>query len=137
MSYQLITIPIAALFITQAIKLSVDKIKGNFTWHHLIHDYGGMPSSHSAFVCALLTEIALIEPGGIKSPLFAVAFLFGILKIRDAKGLRNYLSQINREINKLTRNQTNLNERIGHTTGEIIAGCILGVVIGFIGILLI
>ncbi|MFH0854667.1 MAG: divergent PAP2 family protein [bacterium] len=137
MSCQLIIIPISALFITQAIKLSIDKIKGNFTWYHLAHDYGGMPSSHSALICALLTEIALVEQGGIKSPLFAAVFIFGILKIRDAKGLRNYLSQTNKELNKLTANQPKLNERIGHTNREIAVGCLLGIIIGFIGVLLI
>lgn len=132
-SYSLITLPIAALLITQTIKLLTDKVEGNFTWKHLIHDYGGMPSSHSAFVSALVAEIAIWE--GINSPIFAVSLIFAILIIRDALGLRNYLSKANKEINKLNK-KARLNERLGHTYAQVIVGCLIGVLIALIGIVL-
>lgn len=125
-SYYLITIPIAAGLIAQAIKLATDKIKGNFTLFNLT-DYGGMPSAHSALVSALVTEIALIE--GITSPLFAVSLIFSILIIRDALGLRNYVGKANKIINSLnTENKEfKLSERVGHTPLEIIVGCLIGI----------
>lgn len=135
--YYLIIIPIAALLITQALKLAFDGISNNFTWHHLTHDYGGMPSSHSAFVAAIATEIALTQPYGIKSPLSAVCLLFAILIIHDAKGLRNYLGKANHEINKLSNYEIKLKEKLGHTTAEVIAGCLLGILIAAIGVFLV
>lgn len=133
MSYHLILIPITAGLITQAIKLATDKIQGNFTFQNL-GDYGGMPSAHSAIVASLLTEIFLLEG---PSPLFAVSLMFTFFIIRDAKGLRNYVGKANKELNKLTNNQSKLVEQVGHTTKEIIVGCIIGVVIGIVGVLLI
>ncbi|MFC1612845.1 divergent PAP2 family protein [Patescibacteria group bacterium] len=135
--YYLIFIPISALFITQAIKLSVDSIKGNFTWYHLINDYGGMPSSHSAFVSAIATEIALTQHGGIKSPLFAITLFLAIIVIRNAKGIRNDISKANQEINKLSNNKVNLKERLGHTSVEIFIGCVIGIIIAVIGVFLV
>lgn len=132
MSYHLITIPIAAGLITQAIKLTTDGIKGNFTFKNL-RDYGGMPSAHSSIVAALLTELFLSEGC---SPLFVASLIFSFFIILDAKGLRNYVGKSNKEINKLTGGETNLNEKVGHTTAEIITGSILGMVIGIIGVLL-
>jgi len=130
--FSLITIPIAALFISQALKLATDKVKGNFTWHNLLHDYGGMPSSHSAFVASLTTEIALLE--GINSPLFAVTFIFSLIIIRDALGLRNNLAKANAEINKLNKN-AQLIEKLGHTPIEIFTGCLVGILIVIIAMM--
>jgi len=135
--YYLIIIPVAALIITQAIKLSIDSIKGNFTWYHLLNDYGGMPSSHSAFVSAIAAEIALTQPGGLASPLFAITVFLAIIVIRNAKGIRNHLSKANQEINKLNDNQANLQERLGHTGAEILAGCLIGIIIATIGVFLV
>ncbi|MFH1192408.1 MAG: divergent PAP2 family protein [bacterium] len=131
--YQLLIIPATAAIIAQGIKLATDKIKGNFTWHHLIHDYGGMPSSHSAFVSSLAAEIGFTQ--GFNSAIFVFALVFAIIVIRDASGLRNYLSKANHEINKLNNNN-NLNEKIGHKRTEILIGCILGIAIAAIGVYL-
>lgn len=131
LSHQLLIIPVAAAIIAQGIKLATDKIKGNFTWHHLIHNYGGMPSSHSAFVASLTAEMAFTQ--GLNSAIFALSLVFAIIVIRDASGLRNYIGKANNEINKLNNN-SNLNEKIGHTWTEILAGCLLGIIIAAIGI---
>ncbi len=131
--YQLLIIPITAAVIAQGIKLATDKIKGNFTWNPLIHDYGGMPSSHSAFVSSLAAEIGFTQ--GFNSAIFAFAFVFAIIVIRDARGLRNYIGKANHELNKLNDN-TNLNEKIGHKRTEIIIGCLLGIAIAAIGVYL-
>lgn len=138
MNYILIIIPIASVLITQAIKLSIDRIKGNFNWHCMLYNYGGMPSSHSAFVASLVTEIAFVS--GIASPLFAVSLVFGIIVLRDAKGLRNYIGKTNREVNginkELGKTKIKLDERVGHTSLEIFIGCLIGVVIAIIGMAL-
>lgn len=127
--YQLFLIPILAGILAQIIKLATDEIKGNFTWKHFTSDYGRMPSSHAAFVAALVTEIILKE--GFTTSSFAVALIFSILTIRDAIGLRWQISQQNKLLNKISR-QSNLDEKplkekIYHTPLEITAGILLGV----------
>lgn len=136
MNYYLVTIPIAAGLITQAIKLAADGIKGNFTLGNL-GDYGGMPSAHGAIVAALTAEMALIQ--GLASPYFAISFIFSLLILRDAKGLRNYVGKANAEINKLNKeagkNVPPLNERVGHSLTEITVGCLMGIIIALWGVL--
>lgn len=136
MNYYLVTIPIAAGLITQAIKLAADGIKGNFTLGNL-GDYGGMPSAHGAIVASLITEIAITQ--GLASPYFAISFIFSLLILRDAKGLRNYVGKANAEINKLNKeagkNIPPLNERVGHSLMEIIIGFLIGIIIAFFGVL--
>lgn len=133
MTYHFIIIPIAAGLITQAIKLATDGIKGNFTFQNL-GDYGGMPSAHSAIVAALLTELFLFEGFSL---LFAASLIFSFFIIRDAKGLRNYVGEANKELNKLRKEGAQLNEKIGHTMGEIVIGGIIGMIVGIIGVWLI
>lgn len=136
MNCYLITIPITAGLITQAIKLATDGIKGNFTLGNL-GDYGGMPSAHSAIVAALTTEMAITQ--GLASPYFAISFLFSLLILRDAKGLRNYVGKANAEINKLNKetgkNLPPLNERVGHSLLEIIIGFLMGIIIALWGVM--
>jgi len=52
----------------------------------LLFGNGGMPSSHSAAVCALAVSCALAYGGG--SGYFAIAFLFAIIVMGDAAGVR-------------------------------------------------
>ena len=129
MSYQLFLVPILAAIITQIIKLSTDKIKGNFTWRNFISDYGRMPSSHAAFVSALATEMALFN--GFKSPSFAISVILFIIVIRDATGLRWHISKQNKSLNEICRKldlqAERLEERLGHNPAEILAGCLLGI----------
>ncbi len=134
MSYQLFLVPILISVITQIIKLSIDKIKGNLTGSNIISSYGGMPSSHSAFVAALATEIALFE--GFKSPAFAIALVLAIIIIRDAVGLRGYISKQNKFLNKISQKlnlkEAKLEERIGHTPAEIFMGILLVIILSLI-----
>ena len=129
MSYQLFLIPILASILAQITKLSTDKIKGNSTWRGIISSYGGMPSSHSAFVSALTAEMALFN--GLKSPSFAIALILAILVIRDAVGLRCYIAKQNKTLNKISQKLNlkgeTLTERLGHTPLEVFIGCLLGI----------
>ena len=51
-----------------------------------ITETGGMPSSHAATVAALCTSSILHY--GVNSPYFAISFVFGIIVIYDATGIR-------------------------------------------------
>ena len=138
MSYILFFAPLAAIIISQGLKLALDGIKGNFNVKNFIRDYGGMPSSHTSFVICLLTLILLVE--GFASPLFAVTFVMTALVIRDAIGLRQEISKQGKAINQILKKNnlsgTFADEHIGHSPWEIIAGAFLGIAIALISYLL-
>lgn len=99
---------------------------------------GGMPSSHTALVCALATTVALVH--GIGSTLFAIAAFFALIVMYDAAGVRQTVSNqstiLNRMLEELFKGQPafqqRLRELIGHTKFEIAAGAGLGISIGLL-----
>ena len=108
--------------------------------------YSGMPSSHSAFVTALVAIIGLKL--GIFSPIFAVSLVFAFIVVRDAVGLRQYLGEHGRILNELVEdlkeepdkplNQEypHLLEKIGHTPTQVIVGALIGFAVSLIGYLI-
>lgn len=129
MSYQLFLIPILAGILSQIIKLATDKVQNNFKWRNFVSDYGRMPSSHAAFISALVAEMALFA--GIKSPSFAIALVLAILVIKDATGLRWHISQQGKVLNKISQQlefkEVRLEERLEHKFSEILVGCLIGI----------
>lgn len=126
--------PLIAGVATQIIKLIIEAVKGRFSWNRL-NDYGGMPSSHSAFVLGLLGQVGIID--GIRSTAFAITLIFSFLTIRDALGLRQHLSHQAKVINQLIKelpdkaeyNYDIMPETVGHTVPQIIIGGAIGLVI--------
>lgn len=131
MNYQVIIIPIVAAALAQITKLIISAVKHQFSWKELV-SYGGMPSSHAAFVFSLALMAGLAD--GWDSTSFSIALVFGIIIIRDAAGLRRAIGRQAHEINALVHNLpaassepfAYLNERIGHTPLELFYGCFLG-----------
>lgn len=97
---------------------------------------GGMPSSHTSFVMALSTSIGRLY--GWDSAIFAVSLSFAFVVMYDAAGVRraagNQAKILNIIIEDLAHNKPLGNERlkelIGHTPKEVVAGAILGIIIG-------
>lgn len=98
---------------------------------------GGMPSSHSAMACALVTTIGFRE--GFESPLFALAFCFAGVVMYDAAGVRRSAGRnaavINHMLDGLAGNgllfdEERLKELVGHTPIQVLGGALLGVLIG-------
>lgn len=97
---------------------------------------GGMPSSHTSFVMALSTSIGRLN--GWDSAIFAVSLCFAFVVMYDAAGVRraagNQAKILNIIIEDLAHNKPLANERlkelIGHTPKEVLAGAVLGIVIG-------
>jgi acid phosphatase family membrane protein YuiD len=92
---------------------------------------GGMPSSHSAFVTALLVSIGLRN--GIQSELFAIAFVFASIIIYDAYRLRGTVQQHSKAIEKLFEllpkgKRIEVEQMVGHSIPEVLAGIITGTV---------
>ncbi|MFA5125169.1 MAG: divergent PAP2 family protein [Patescibacteria group bacterium] len=134
--YLLIIIPVLAALIAQVVKLSIDGINHNLNWRHMFADYGGMPSSHTAFVSALATVVALRE--GLDSAVFAVALILVAVVLRDAVGFRREIGKNATLTNILAKEvfpenpEVLIRERIGHTVLEAAVGLIFGVVLALI-----
>lgn len=101
---------------------------------------GGMPSSHSATVCALSTATALTC--GIGSTEFAIACILAIIVMYDAMGVRretgiqakiiNKMMELFNNMNQEISTEDKLKEFVGHTPLQVLVGAILGVIIALI-----
>ena len=98
---------------------------------------GGMPSSHSAMACAMLMTIGFRE--GFSSSIFALAFCFSGVVMYDAAGVRRSTGRNAAVINQLmdmlsgngyTFDEKRLKELVGHTPIQVLAGAMLGILVG-------
>jgi len=105
---------------------------------------GGMPSAHSAFVMALAVSMGLNY--GFDSAYFAMATALATVVMYDAAGVRRaagkQAAKINRIIKHLREKSTDyqdmekqLQELLGHTPIEVVAGALLGIMISIIWVL--
>lgn len=98
---------------------------------------GGMPSSHSATVCALATATGMKYGGG--SFEFAITAMLAIIVMYDAMGVRRETGIQGRVLNEMLEIFTNmgkeisaeakLKELVGHTPLQVLMGAILGIII--------
>ena len=95
---------------------------------------GGMPSSHTASVCALSTSLFLLY--GPASPYFAISAMFSFIVMYDATGVRRSTGEQAQVLNQIIidlmeQNSTvidkNLKEILGHTPFEVFIGAIVGI----------
>ena len=104
---------------------------------------GGMPSSHSATVCALATATGM--ECGAGSPEFAITIMLAIIVMYDAMGVRRETGEQAKILNKMIQNwmdlgaqsapilaDRKLKEMVGHTPIQVISGAILGFAVGFL-----
>ncbi|MBT4277517.1 divergent PAP2 family protein [Candidatus Falkowbacteria bacterium] len=126
---ELVIIPIVIIFLSQALKLLTDGIKGNFDLTNIYNTYGGMPSTHTAFITSLGILIAIKD--GLDSTSFAIWFILAVVVIRDALGLRQEVSRHSQAIKKIVKGKDisipPLNTRVGHKPKEVIAGFLFGI----------
>ena len=101
---------------------------------------GGMPSSHSALVCATAVSTAICA--GIDSPVFAVAAVLAFIVMYDASHVRRETGKQSKVLNYIMRNweelrpeefEAELKELIGHTPLQVAVGGVLGVAVGLVG----
>lgn len=126
-----------AWLIAQLIKIIIEAWKSKKIDWKRVFGAGGMPSSHSAASVALTT--ALWRDFGFDDPLVAVAFLFTAIVLYDAAGVRRETGRqaeiINRiiEVLKQQREFTDerLKELLGHTPLQVLAGTLLGFLVGY------
>ena len=133
---QVVVVTMIAWVLAQSIKLIIDKIRYKKVDFTRIVGAGGMPSSHSAFVTALATAIALQH--GLGSTEFALAFSFAGVVMYDAAGVRRAAGRQAVVLNKIVEDlyskehvvkKERLKELIGHTPVEVFVGALLGFLI--------
>jgi acid phosphatase family membrane protein YuiD len=92
---------------------------------------GGMPSSHSAAVCALSTAVGNLY--GYGSLLFQVTAFFSFVVMFDAAGVRRAAGRQARILNRLVHEhlkkarEERLLELLGHTPFEVFVGAAIGI----------
>lgn len=160
-SNYVINVGFLAWFAAQFIKTALAYIPNKkIIWERMVGS-GGMPSSHSALVCAIAVGIA--KKLGYSSPEFAISLALAGIVMYDAMGVRRATGEqakvINRmvvdfkdmflmvkeefetiargskleELNKETsQKRKELKELVGHTPIEVLCGAILGILIAVI-----
>ena len=98
---------------------------------------GGMPSSHSATVCALTTASGMKY--GVGSFEFAVSFVLAMIVMYDAMGVRRETGKQAKLLNSVFFEnilnldgvflQEKLKEYVGHTPLQVVAGAVLGILL--------
>lgn len=106
-------------------------------WERLVGS-GGMPSSHSATVCALAASAAMVH--GLGSSYFAIASIFAFIVMYDACNVRlesgkqaaaiNELHEFLKKMGEEISVEEKLKELIGHTFPQVLVGAALGIAIG-------
>jgi hypothetical protein len=147
--YEIITnkvlvIPVVAWAIAQLIKVFITLAKEKRLDLWFLLRSGGMPSSHTALVCALATAVAITD--GLNSITFAVATILAMVVMYDAAGVRQAVSQQSTVLNRIVKEllekrpraelERNLREFIGHTPFQVIAGAALGIFIAWLWLII-
>lgn len=100
---------------------------------------GGMPSSHSAVVCALATAAGIAR--GFASVEFAITTMLAMVVMTDAAGVRRAAGKQAKMLNRIMQDMIEngrglsyetLKEFLGHTPFEVLIGALLGILIAFL-----
>ena len=136
--YKFIFIPLSIWFFIQLFKLIYELIVyKKFNFKRLM-GAGGMPSSHSAVVCAMAVLIG--KELGFDSPISALAIMFALVVMYDAAGIRRAAGKQAKLLNKIIETpnlspiqvQEKLVEVLGHSPKEVFVGAIIGIIVGLI-----
>jgi len=128
---------IIAWAIAQTIKVIIESIFARKLTLKSFFASGGMPSSHSSFVCALSTIIG--HTYGLDSVYFAICATFSMIVMYDAFNVRRSAGEQAKALNKvleaLFKNQVLDSEEtlkviLGHSPLQVFAGMALGIIVG-------
>ncbi|MEG2119596.1 MAG: divergent PAP2 family protein [Pseudoflavonifractor sp.] len=123
--------------------VSVLVTKRRLDWRY-IWASGGMPSSHSAFVCACAASAGQLY--GYSSPLFSISAVVAIVVMYDAANVRKAAGEQAKILNYMMDHWDEmkpalfgkeLKELLGHTPFQVIMGALLGMAVGLVGTMLI
>ncbi len=128
-----IWIALAAWLVAQLIKMLIEGVKERRLDFSCLVRTGGMPSAHSAMVCALSVSIG--HRMGFDSPLFAATVVFAAVVMFDAQSVRRaaglQAKTLNAIVDELFKehhlSEQKLAELLGHTRMEVFLGMLTGI----------
>ena len=140
---QILTVSLLSWFVAQVLKTIINFVLlGKFQLERMWGD-GGMPSAHSATVCAMVIATARSE--GINSAIFAVASVVAIITMHDAMGVRHETGEQAKVLNRMLEQwievteknspflqNMHLKEMVGHTPLQVMAGFAVGCIVGLL-----
>ena len=126
-------LPLSAGFIVQLYKFLFEWIRRRDFDLRVLARAGGMPSSHAAMVCSLVSTIGYRS--GPRSDVFALALVFALIVMYDATGVRQAAGKQAKVLNQILRelfsgqpvSEEELKEFIGHSPIEVYVGALVGV----------
>lgn len=133
-----IWVPFFTWLSIQVFKVIVDSIKLKKLNLRRLCGAGGMPSSHTAVV--MVISIMIGKNVGFGSYAFAATFIFSLIVMYDAAGVRRAAGEQASLLNKIIETpglsglevQKRLMEALGHTPIQVLVGAIIGIVVGAI-----
>ena len=106
---QILTASLLSWFIAQVLKTIINFVLlGKFQLERMWGD-GGMPSAHSATVCAM--AIVTGRSAGVASPIFAVACVVAIITMHDAMGVRPETGEQAKVLNQMIAQWIDVSEK--------------------------
>ena len=122
----------------QLLKMLINLVNGKKFDLRWLWGSGGMPSSHSAAVCALAVSAGLLY--GFEHYAFALSALLALIVMYDACGVRREAGEHARILNRLEdmlfseslTPEEKLKEFIGHTPLQVVFGAVLGISVAVI-----
>jgi hypothetical protein len=130
-------VPVFAWFVAQLMKVTIVLIQNRRMDFTRFVGSGGMPSSHSSFIVTLAVVIG--KQYGWNSGLFAVSLAIALIVMYDAAGVRRAAGKQAKVLNKMIHSfndmiefEGRLKELIGHSPVEVVAGALLGIMLGLL-----
>ena len=137
---QVLVLSASSWAIAQVLKFFISAITNRkFEVQYLLTG-GGMPSSHSSFVCTCATCAAILT--GLDSVTFAISVVLALIVMYDAANVRKETGEQAKVLNYIMENWDSqkpelfaeeLKELIGHTWLQVGAGLVLGIIVGVVG----
>ena len=132
--------PALAWLIAQGLKIILELLLNHTFDIMRFFGSGGMPSSHSSTVCALV--VATAARYGFSGFEFPLAFFFAFIVMYDARGVRRETGEQAKVLNTMIEwfedmgNEIpgfdQLKELIGHTPLQVAAGAVIGIIVGLV-----
>lgn len=122
----------------QGLKVLIYYIRHRKMDFRLFVGTGGMPSAHSALICAVAVSCGM--EAGWESPVFVLALFLALIIMTDAAGVRRAAGHQARLLNELMDDlyrarplrPEKLKELLGHTPVQVIVGALIGVAVALL-----
>ncbi|HPF88404.1 MAG TPA: divergent PAP2 family protein [Candidatus Limiplasma sp.] len=122
-----------AWFVAQFLKVPLYYgVEHKLNWKRIVGS-GGMPSSHSAMVIALMMSVGFLD--GFDTAAFGICVVLALIVMYDAIGVRRETGTQATVINRILKevfinghriSDEELKELIGHTPFEVLGGVVVG-----------